>query len=131
MNNRIEKYGFKIKIYKNLKFTDIQDKKYGYSREFKIDDITTITFNIIPNDQPKWICEKVTFNSNIFNEISNHEILNKEDFLKSGMSEFNYSMQELGYTINSYRKASRWAYVESKEEALEEIVFQYSYLFKK
>jgi hypothetical protein len=135
MSNKFKEYGFIRKMFQELNCTGVQGEalkvsKYGYSREFNIDNDTRITFNIIANNQPEWICEKVTFNRKVFREICDHEIVNREEFLTSGKGEFDYSMQELGYTISDYRKVSRWAYVESKEEALNEILEQYPYLFE-
>jgi hypothetical protein len=135
MSNKFKEYGFKIKILEELNCTGFKsetqnNEKYIYTKVFDIDNNKKITFNIIPNDQPKWTCEKITYDLNIFNEIMNHKIANHEDFINSRKSKFDYSMQELGYTIDSYMKVNRWAYVESKEDALDEILFQYSNLFE-
>lgn len=134
MSNKFNEYGFKRKIFQELECTGIKGEalkgeKYGYSREFKMDDNTTMTFNIIPNGT-EWICEKRTIDWNIFNEISDYEITNNEEFANSSKGRFDYAMDKLGYTTKSYQKISRWAYLESKEEALNEILEQYPYLFE-
>jgi hypothetical protein len=137
MSNKFKEYGFKRKMFQGLDCTGVKgealkDTTYGYSREFKIDDndnLTSITLNIIPNGT-EWICEREDYNGKIFREIMNHEIVDRDGFLNSSKSKIKYAMQELGYTEKSYSKVSRWAYMESKEEALKEIVEQYSYLFE-
>jgi hypothetical protein len=134
MDNKFKEYGFKRKMLKELECTGVQGEalkgeKYGYSREFKFDDNTSITLNIIPQNN-EWICEKITLDWNILSEIIDHEIVNNEEFINSHKGKFDYSMQELGYTVNSYKKVSRWAYMESKKEALQEIIEQYPYLFE-
>lgn len=132
MINKFKEYGFKRKMLNELNCTGVKGEalkgeKYGYTKTFN-DNKEIITFSIIPQNG-EWVCEKEVFNKDIFDEIADHEIMNYENFINSGESRFNYSMKELNYTVNSYKKVSRWAYMKSKEEALEEILTQYSYLF--
>lgn len=108
--NKFKEYGFKRKL-----FTEVPDGaegqslkglKYGYTYTKKIDDVT-ITLNIIPQGN-EWICEAEKVDNKLYKEWQKH-------------NSFSYD--------NSYKKVTRWAYMATKERALDEIIYQYDYLF--
>lgn len=133
--NKFKEYGFKRNFFEECACTGVKGEshkgiKYGYTKSIDIDDDLTITLNIIPV-KDEWICEKIEFRRDIFNKILDYEIEDKdiEEFQHSKLSKFNFSMKQLNYEIKNYEKVNRWAYLETKENALKEMLFQYPYLF--
>lgn len=130
--NDFKQYNFKRKAFEMLEETakgyTHKGLRYGYSREIKINDDLSITLNIIPEGN-EWVCEVEKMHNDIFRNILNYEVIDKEEFFNCHLSRFDYAMQKLGY--KSYKESNKWAYLKSKEEALQEMILQYDYLLVK
>lgn len=140
MSNKFKDYGFIRKAFQELNSTGVKGEshkniKYGYTRTFDVNEELSVTLNIIPQEN-EWICEREDFNVKIFDEISNYLDLIEEnaklfkEFQNFDGSRFDFALFKLNYTDNSYSKKRRWAYMDTKEQALEQVLFQYPYLFE-